>query len=272
MSFLTFVLFLLPGWSLLPRQPSTHGGYVARLTHCVGCKGQGTLKNPLVYECDFRHRGFPFPGGSGVWARPCGVAYHRKCIRAGPPFNSRLPKSRGLSFPSNLIVPHFICECCQVRCLLRAELKPTGRDSALLMLERVRMIDVVSSWKETTSSVYTGQLRYFQRFTKWSGIPTLVPTVLKTPPESVSFGLAYAQLRDSVTSRDVRLGGQLRQKAYNSGRGLRSAANMFYQLDAQAAFPTQAMFDVGGNTCRITQGTLPTAALMTSLLQSGMKK
>jgi hypothetical protein len=199
-------------------------------------------------------------------ARPCGVSYHTECIRAGAPFTTRLPNGRGLSYPRKVPIPHFICECCQVRALLQRELLRTGRDTVLLMLERMRMIDVVGNWKHSTLAQYAPALRNLQRFEKWSGIPTLTPTRLAHPPVSPVFGLAYAQLRNTIPRPDSDTG-----PSFNSSRKLRSAASMWYNMDLQMCHPTQAVRDHQRRSFR-TLGTVPTDSMTYTFLNGGMAR
>jgi hypothetical protein len=218
----------------------------------------------LGYGCDFRSSGFRFTDGTK--ARACGTAYHGKCIRAGPPFRTRLPNGKGLCFPHNVPIPHFVCECCQVRALLNRELDTTARDVALLMLERMRMIDVISNWRTTTLGQYAPALRLLQAFEKWSGVPTLVPTVLTRPPTGPIYGIMYAQLRSTLPKR-----GQEEGIKYNSSRKLRSAASMWYNLDMQLCYPAQAIRDQQ-RRCYLTVQTTPLDALAFTFLNTGMAR
>jgi hypothetical protein len=107
---------------------------------CAGCSKPFTRRSPAYHCCHFRKSGFPFQDQFGQ-ARPCGVAYHAGCVRAGAPFRTRLADSKGLQLFHQVPMPHFICEACQVRAELRRELHRSIPDLCLLMLERMRMID-----------------------------------------------------------------------------------------------------------------------------------
>jgi hypothetical protein len=192
--------------------------------------------------------------------------YHGKCIRAGPPFRTRLPNGRGLAYPSGVPVPHFICECCQVRALLNRELDRTHRDVALLMLERMRMIDVISNWRSTTLGQYAPALRALRAFEAWSGVPTLVATRLARPPTGPIYGIMYAQLRATLPKP-----GQEEGIKFNSSRKLRSAASMWYNLDMQLCYPEQATRDQH-RRCYLTVRTSPSDALAYTFLNSGMAR
>jgi hypothetical protein len=184
----------------------------------------------------------------------------------GTPFRTRLPNGKGLSFPHNVPLPHFICECCQVRALLNRELDATHRDVALLMLERMRMVDVIGNWRTTTLGQYAPSLRQLQTFQEWSGIPTLVPTALEKPPTGPIFGIMYAQLRSTLPKK-----GQTEGIKFNSCRKLRSAASMWYNLDMQLCFPTQATRDQH-RRCYLTVQTSPSDALAFTFLNTGMAR
>jgi len=96
-------------------------------------------------------------------ARPCGVSYHSPCIRVGPPFHTRHSHQRGLIFPSVSLWPNFVCEGCTVLAILDRELHGKA-DFVLLILERMRMIDVAHKWAPKTHIRYQGKLRFLQRF------------------------------------------------------------------------------------------------------------
>lgn len=241
-----------------------HVGFKTRSKVCTGCKGPFTVKAPVGYPCDFLSRGFPFTDGR--WAQPCGTVYHVKCIRAGAPFRTRLPNDRGLSFPANVPIPHFICECCQVRALVDRELDATPRDQALMMLERMRMIDVVSNWRQSTLGQYAPTLRKLVDFEEWSGIPTLKPTWLEKPPTGPIYGLMYAQLKSTLPRP-----GQDEGIKYSSCRRLRSAASMWYNLDMQLSYPDQAMRDQN-RRCYLAVQACPTDTVGFTFLNSGMAR
>jgi hypothetical protein len=119
------------------------------------------------------------------------------------------------------------------------------------MLERMRMIDVISNWRS---------------FEKWSGVPTLVPTTLTHPPTGPIYGIMYAQLRSTLPKP-----GQEEGTKYNSSRKLRSAASMWYNLDMQMCYPAQAMRDQQ-RRCYLTVQTTPSDALALTFLNTGMSR
>jgi hypothetical protein len=243
----------------------TSAGTTSKPTQCAGCAKGFTYANPAVHRCDFRIRGFPWPHGAGH-ARPCGVAYHAYCIQAGPPFRTRLPKDKGLVYPHGRhAVTHFICESCQVRALLNREIQHTKVDVALLMLERMRMIDAAHNLAATTIATYGRSLNRLQRFTAWSGVPTLVPTVLRHPPVSPALGIMYAQLQHSV--QPTASGETV---TYGVARQLRSAASAYYQNDLAAAYPHQATMEQ--RRVRVLQHIAPTDSLHFTMQGKGMAR
>jgi hypothetical protein len=120
----------------------------------VGCLKDFDKRYPAHHVCTFRRRGFHLTKAF----QPCGVAYHRHCIRIGEPFRTRLPRDKGLIMPNMVVEPTFICELCQVRAILGRDLHREARDIQLLGLERMRMIDCRNSWQQGTLSKYGGRL------------------------------------------------------------------------------------------------------------------
>ena len=86
------------------------------------------------------------------------MTYHPQCIRAGPPFTTRLRNSGGLVFPRVREWPNFICEVCTVRSVLDRELRGP-QDWGLLCLERMRTLDMANALAGDTLKGYQGKLR-----------------------------------------------------------------------------------------------------------------
>jgi hypothetical protein len=128
------------------------------------------------------------------------------------------------------------------------------------------MVDVIGNWRTTTLGQYAPSLRQLQTFQEWSGIPTLVPTALEKPPTGPIFGIMYAQLRSTLPKK-----GQTEGIKFNSCRKLRSAASMWYNLDMQLCFPTQATRDQH-RRCYLTVQTSPSDALAFTFLNTGMAR
>jgi hypothetical protein len=74
-----------------------------------------------------------------------------------------LEKGKGLSLPY-VKQPHCVCEMCTVRAELGRELRRTDSDIQLLMFERMRMIDLLYWWQQTTLKQYGPHLQYLEKF------------------------------------------------------------------------------------------------------------
>jgi hypothetical protein len=205
---------------------------------CGGCKGGFDLRQPCHFVCSFSKRGFPF--SDGRVAESCGTRYHATCIQAGRPFESRT--ATGLTFPHHLPLPHFVCESCTVRIHLDRELHRTGRDVVLLMMERMRMIDMASHWADSTMKKYGGKLGYLQRFGIHYGVKVLDAPALMVPPQSPAVPLAWATLLYSLR-QTRRRDGEMANLKYSAIRGLRSAASWYYRMDMLARYPRRVMQD-----------------------------
>jgi hypothetical protein len=138
--------------------------------------------------------------------------------------------------PTMIVEPTFVCELCQVRAILGRELHRKKHDIQLVSLERMRMIDCRNSWQHATLAKYGGRLRYLQAFEQCYHCSILAPTPLEAPSVSPAIPLQRAQLgfslRKNHASEPVKFG-IIRQ--------LRSAANMYYMVDSQLAYPHQTM-------------------------------
>jgi hypothetical protein len=212
---------------------------VRRQTTCVGCAKPFSTKQPAVFHCEFRHQGFPLNiDGTGSWAVPCGVRYHGECIRAGPPFRTRLGANKGLLCP-NLNLPHFICELCQVRAMLGRELHNKEADHELLLLERMRLLDSVNYWQQSTMTTYGPYLQFMHRFGRRYSVAVLQPTRLTRPPTSEGIALVWAQLLYSLR---VYKGNPIK---FNTIRMIRSVASSFYTWDLHYTFPGRVRRDGG---------------------------
>jgi hypothetical protein len=101
----------------------------------------------------------------GVQHPPCNVSYHGNCIDVGPPLRSRYRDlTRGLFFPKTLAGYPFVCELCTVRANMGPVSPPSGTLNALMMLERMRMINAAHSWAPKTLAGYQGDVRRFNCF------------------------------------------------------------------------------------------------------------
>jgi hypothetical protein len=230
----------------------------------VGCSGVFTKTRPAWHVCSFQIKGFLMRDGHH--AVPCGVTYHRTCIRAGAPFATRLAKNKGLTMPSLPIEPTFICELCQVRAIIGRELRREVADIQLLAYERMRMIDCRCSWQTTTMTKYGTYLRFMDRFSSHHGVSVLRPTELLHPPDEASIALHWAQLAYSLRTNPV-TGERVK---HGTIRALRSAANMYYMVDALMGRPAQAM--KVKNRVSFFPHVLPPDAAMMTFATKGMER
>jgi hypothetical protein len=198
-------------------------------------------------------------------AVPCGVAYHRDCVRAGPPFVTRLEKNKGLFLPF-VKRPHFVCELCTVRAELGRELQRTDRDIQLLMFERMRMIDSLNWWQHNTLKQYSPHLKYLERFGSHYGVGTLVGSPLKRPPVSPSTPIMWALLNYSLRSNKE--GERIK---HNTVRAIKSAASIYYTLDMQMAFPRQVLRD-SQRRGQVMERVSPTDEIGTTFCAKGMAR
>ncbi len=132
-----------------------------KLHLCVGCKGP-LSKNVPEMTCRFATSGFKL---GKTQYRPCRSRYHIACFKAGLPFQTRLPKGGGLCLPTTIKEwPHFICEACTVRSVRERELSWEADDTALVMLERMRIIDMAHNWAIGTHKSYQSKNRILRDF------------------------------------------------------------------------------------------------------------
>ena len=102
----------------------------------------------------------------------------------GFPFRTRLRGDEGLVLPRMSDFSTFVCEACTVRAVVDRELSPRASGTALLMLERMRIVDLVSYWSKGTHTQYQGKMKIFRNFAKDFGVCFLRPTPAARPPYS----------------------------------------------------------------------------------------
>ena len=235
----------------------------------MGCDHAIPLKEARL-TCRFHASGFPFE--SGGRAIPCGTRYHLDCVRVGKPFTSRLRKGAGLQLPPLPDFPGYICEACTVRSQMDSELVSTPAMHGLLLLERMRFIDLVHAWSTNTLKQYQGGLRRIRAFEARFGVQVLRITPLIKPPRSDAIPLMWVQQHYALqptrwrrkTSTD-----DINRVTYGTTRSLRSAASMFLKLDFQVAFPGEVYTDPSSRILR-APGVSPTDELSYTLMSKGM--
>jgi hypothetical protein len=171
---------------------------------------------------------------------------------------TRRDDSGGLSFPAVSVWPNFVCEACTVRSVTQRELT-LDTDIALLCLERMRILDVVSYWNKGSHKGYQSSLRMLQQFGERFDVPILQPRYLERPASTADIVYQWAQEAHSLrlSSKRKEAGVPL-PVSYQTVRKLRSAASQFEALDLMIADPTSVFLDsqrrVIQQPCRPTDG------------------
>jgi hypothetical protein len=115
----------------------------------------------------------------------------------------------------------FVCEFCTVRANVGPNLPPSGTMAALMMLERMRMVDAAHSWAPKTLTSYQGDVRRFERFCAGFQIPLPHLRHLPTaPPRGTHVLLLW-----SIEHYTLQVSSHATQElvGYNGARSLRSA-------------------------------------------------
>jgi hypothetical protein len=127
----------------------------------VGCEGYITPGN-VYHVCLFRKIGYEL---DRTFFTPCEIQYQPEFIEVGKPFKTRLVRANlGLQYPPVMTHFPFICEACTFRAVLGRELTWMSGDIQLLMLERMRLVDMAHAWASSTlqgTARYLGQLSNF---------------------------------------------------------------------------------------------------------------
>ena len=197
---------------------------------------------------------------------PCGTSYHPSCFRVGEPFTSRRKGGEGLHLPPSAVWPNFICEACTVRQFVGRELVPS--DTQLLMLQRMRLLDIISYWAKGTHATYSGKIRVIQEFERRFKVEILKPTFLEHPPLDRAIPLMWCQqlysLQHSQSRYDKDVAVPL---AFSTIRALRSAASQYMTLDALSACPSS--YFTNSNKL-VHQACRPTDSATFTLMTKGM--
>jgi hypothetical protein len=125
-------------WTHLPKF-ERHSGFRTKLNTCVRCEGYITPGDHSHF-CLFREIGYELDGN---FYTPGENQYHPDCIKVVNTFKTRLVRAKlGLQYPPAMTHFLFICEACTVRAVLGWELTWTSGDMQLLMIKRMRIIDI----------------------------------------------------------------------------------------------------------------------------------
>lgn len=192
----------------------------------------------------------------------------------GIPFRTRLSHDKGLLLPILKDFPGFICEACTVRAVLDRELGTGPADYALLMLERMRVLDTINSLAAGTHKSYQQKIGYLRRFSQHFQVPLLTVTPVDSPPAPASIPLMWAQQHYSLQlSRWKKKSNSSEDSArvtFATVRGLRSAASLFHKLDMLTAHPGKVYMDPNSRVMT-TNDVSPTDELGYTMMNTGMK-
>ncbi|MGH7974465.1 MAG: hypothetical protein ACREBR_02970 [bacterium] len=231
----------------------------------MGCNAYLTTTEPhhrcLFYDKGFIWKDFQYQG--------CRTAYHADCIAVGPPFRTRLNiGTRGTQYPPVMAMCSFVCEACTVRVHLGRELTSSPSDNALLMLERMRMIDAAHSRAPSTLIKTRQGISRLKRFEKLFGFQFLPTLSIKTPPWSPSIPIFWAIEHYTLQSSSRDPSGTI---PFNTARGLRSAAAAFFSWELALFYPSQVHRDRDRRVLH-PSGVSPTDDLMSSFTASGFSR
>jgi hypothetical protein len=162
---------------------------------------------------------------------------------------------------------HFICEACTSRAALGRELTWTSGDIQLLMLERMRLIDMAHAW---ASSTLQGTARYLGRLSNFGqkyGIDFFPKAPITQPPRSAVIPLLWDFLEYILqTSRKTGEGIK-----YNTARSLQSAASAYHLWEKILQFPGHMYRDRDNNAIGASHLS-PTYSVIVTLSNKGMRR
>ena len=211
--------------------------------NCTGCRipvysGKG------YHKCMFYNKSFTY---KRKVFKPCTVAYHSGCIKVGEPFNTRHygKGTRGIQYPPCATVLPFICELCTVRTYLQRELDPLNtKDTLLLMLERMRMIDSAHAWDYKTLQGYCNILKKIDRFFSDYSLPSIHDQLqlprLRHPPVDLTIPLSWSM--EHYTTFPSRHS-EGKAPKWNTARTQRSAVSLYSSWWAAFCSPSRIYKD-----------------------------
>ena len=177
----------------------------------------------------------------GQTFEPCMVLYHSKCIKVGQPFRTRHygKDTRGVQYPPHATNFPFICELCSTRTQLGRELDPLNvKDTMLLMLERMRMIDTAHAHAVRTTNQMSNILKLVDRFFSGYGLPSihkqLMLPIIQHPPKNLAITMFWSiALRTAIPSGHM----QSNPISWNTARNQRSAISFYRTWWAKVCQP-----------------------------------
>jgi hypothetical protein len=226
-------------WTHLPKY-ERHSEFGTNLNNCVGCERYNTPEENS-HSCLFREIGYEL---DGTFFSPCENKYQSECIDVVKHFKTRLVRDTlGLQYPAAMTRFPLICEACTVRAVLGRELTWTFGDMQLLMLERMRLVDMAHTW---ASSTLQGTARYLGRLSNLGqkyGIELSPKAPITQPPRSAVIPFLWGVLEYTLqTSR--KKGGGIK---YNTARSLQSEASAYHLWKKMLQFPVHMYRDRDNN-------------------------
>jgi hypothetical protein len=210
---------------------------------------------------------------------PCRTRYHETCFKVTKPFLSRMAKEQGLRIPVGFgeMIPAFICECCTVRAVLKRELKTHHRDMLLLMLERMRIVDMAHNWAQGTVTTYRSKIKLIRRFESIFGCSILQTPTLTRPPANTAIPLMWAQQHYSLQPKSWTRSTKIldpdeNRVSFNTLRGMRSAASLYGTWHSMIEHPGAVIRERDSMRPLVTIGAIPTDGLDFSLMTTGMSR
>ena len=109
------------------------------------------------------------------------------------------------------------------------ELRSDPNDTALVILERARLIDTTHHWAASTHKQYQSKLRMVRQFEGDFGVSILRPTPLTKPPSSPDVPALWLQQQFSIRPGGFRAGEENQSAVgWITVRGLLSSISQFY--------------------------------------------
>lgn len=152
-----------------------------------------------------------------------------------------------LIFPSVHTWPTFICECCTVRAVLDRELH-SARDTFLMLLERMRLLDIARHWATGTHRQYQNRLRRISQFEQLFRVPILRSGSLAFPPRDPAIPLMWAHEFETIRPQPQGRRPDMEHRLqFNTIRSLRSAVSYYLALDSVIRQPSLGVYDARRN-------------------------
>ena len=171
----------------------------------------------------------------------CFTSHNPRCFTVGDPFTLCRKNGKGLYLLQHLVHwPNFIYEACTVRQITQRELQ-SQKDLTLMCLEWMRLLDILSSWREGTYKTYKSKFRMILSFESFYDFTILRPTVIDRPPDIPDILLQWCQIAYSTEPSTRKSDAELQLcVAFNTILQLRSAASQYFALDYLVTHPLAA--------------------------------